>query len=118
MTGDPRVFHDHQPESANWSCLYAARREDPRCGKPATWHGLILTWDYASLRDVTACCDEHVGNMRQVVDFTHPLGSVCALPGSMCNWDGATGGSWCELDWDPGAALTTEAVPSGMGGGS
>ena len=113
---DGRSLHGHQPESANWSCLFAPRPEDPRCGKPATWHGLILTLDATALRDVTACCDEHVANMRQVVDFTHVMESVCGLPGSMCHWDGSTGASWCELDWSPGVALAAEAVPAGAGG--
>lgn len=115
---DGRSLHGHQPESANWSCLFAPRPEDPRCGKPAAWHGLILTWDGSALRDVTACCDEHVANMRAVVDFTHVMESVCGLPGAMCHWDGSTGASWCELDWSPGVALAAETVPVGAGGAS
>jgi hypothetical protein len=117
MIDDPRerAFHGYQPESANWSCLFAERRDDPRCGKPATWHGLILTWDCTALRDVTACCDEHVANMRAVVDFTHALQTECGLPGSMCHWDGSTGESWCEFDWDMGLLAAADVVPVGVG---
>jgi hypothetical protein len=115
MTDDLRepYLHDHLPAEHSWSCAYAPTRDDSRCGAPATWHGLILTWDCTDLRDVTAACNEHRPHVEAVADFVHAMDSVCELPGAERWWDGSTGASWCRLDWDPTASAVAVATTAG-----